>query len=495
MNTKPIIVWFRNDLRLKDNPALAEAAAAGGPVVPVYIHAPDEEGDWRPGAASEWWLHHSLQSLEKELSKYKSHLVVRLGPAIATLRSLVSETGAGAVFWNRRYEAAVVARDQKVTAGLERNGIYARTFNAGLLFDPDDLRTSQGNPYQVFTPFWKACLSRPAPDPPLGEPRKLPTPPSWPESLPIGSLNLLPKVDWAKGIRDAWQPGETGAHLALENFCHRHIEAYEETRNIPSVPGTSRISPFLHFGEISPRQVWHAVTGVKAFGDANLTEAVLEHAAVGQLAGEVEAYHRQLVWREFAHHLLHHFPNTPDEPLRPEFNRFPWRKDAMALKAWQRGLTGYPIIDAGMRELWATGWMHNRVRMIAASFLVKHLLIPWQDGAKWFWDTLVDADLANNTLGWQWVAGSGADAAPYFRIFNPMLQSRRFDSDGEYIKRWVPELRQLPPRWIHAPSGGPPLVLTAAGITLGRDYPEPIIEHEFARKRALAAYEIIKGRK
>lgn len=415
------IVWFRLDLRLADNPALNAAVQRGGPVIPVFIWAPEEEGNWPPGAASRWWLHHSLKSLATGLGG----LIIRRGPSLDALRQLVKETGATAVFWNRRYEPALIARDTKVKQALIADGLKVDSFNSALLFEPWELK-----PYKVFTPFWRACLAKGVGGPrsvvaTLGERTRQSA------SLQLDELGLLPKPNWASNF--PWQPGEAGALQQLRRF---KPAAYRKNRDLPAIAGTSRLSPHLHFGEISPRQVWHAVAN--------------------------EDYRRQLIWREFAHHLLYHFPYTPEKPLRLEFENFPWRKDAKALKAWQRGRTGFPLVDAGMRELWTTGWMHNRVRMVAASFLVKDLLIPWQEGARWFWDTLVDADLANNTLGWQWVAGCGADAAPFFRIFNPATQAEKFDPDGAYVRRWA------------------------------KESVKPIVDHATARNRALDAYHDLK---
>jgi deoxyribodipyrimidine photo-lyase len=427
----PAIVWFRLDLRRADNPALAAAVARGGPVIPVFIWAPDEEGAWPPGAASRWWLHHSLAALTKDLGG----LVIRRGPSLAALRDLVRETGATAVFWNRRYEPALIARDTKVMQGLLADGLRAENFNSALLFEPWSIKNKAGNPFQVFTPFYRSCLAVGSVASPVG--RAGPSAPrGLPSSLRLADLGLLPAINWTRGFD--WQPGEAGAHRALKQFVKSAESSYATNRDLPAVAGTSRLSPHLHFGEISPRQVWAATTN--------------------------EPFRRQLIWREFAHHLLYHFPHTADAPLRPEFARFPWRDDPDGLRAWQRGQTGFPIVDAGMRELWTTGWMHNRVRMIVGSFLVKDLLLPWQTGARWFWDTLVDADLANNTLGWQWVAGSGADAAPFFRIFNPALQAAKFDPTGDYVRHWT----------------------TAAHPT--------ILDHAAARTRALAALRQMKAR-
>ncbi len=482
MSAQPSLVWFRQDLRIQDNPALVAAERHGGPVTPAFIWAPEEEGLWAPGAASRWWLHQSLTSLEAELRRYGSRLVIRRGPSVAVLAALVRETGAGAVFWNRRYEPAIVERDTNIQEKLRAGGLTVADFNAGLLFEPGAVHTKQGNPFKVFSPFWKACLSLPEPPAPLGAPKKLPLPATWPQTLPPADLELEPKQDWASGMRAAWSPGTRGAAVQLERFLEKALPRYVDARDRPALEGTSRLSPHLHFGEISPRQIWHVVRGRRQPGRQ------------GGMAHGQDAYLRQLGWREFAHYLLYHFPHTTDHPLRPEFANFPWREDTDSLRAWQRGRTGYPLVDAGMRELWSTGWMHNRVRMIVASFLVKHLLLPWQAGARWFWDTLVDADLANNSLGWQWVAGCGADAAPYFRIFHPVRQGEKCDPSGEYVRRWVPELRKLDVPWIHKPWEASPAVLTAAGVELGRTYPKPVVEHIFARQRALAALATMKKR-
>ncbi|HMD71183.1 MAG TPA: deoxyribodipyrimidine photo-lyase [Bryobacteraceae bacterium] len=450
------ILWLRRDLRLADNPALRAAMAGGRAVIPVFVWAPEEEGEWAPGAASRWWLHQSLEELGVALGRRGSRLVVRRGPAAEALLRLARECGADGVFWNGRGEAAV-------TRALEGAGIAARELPGNLLFEPGTILNRGGQAFQVFTAFWKACLRAPVPEVPLAAPRHIPGPAVWPEPLQVRELKLEPEIGWAGGLRQSWQPGEAGGLRRMKAFLRDAVEAYAEDRNRPDRAGTSRLSPHLHFGEVSARQVWHAAL------------------ARGPVA---EPFLRQLAWREFAHHLLFHFPETPRKPLRAEFSRFPWVEDAAGLRAWQRGMTGYPLVDAGMRELWRTGWMHNRVRMVAASFLVGHLLIPWQEGAAWFRDTLVDADLANNTLGWQWCAGCGADAAPYFRIFNPALQGAKFDPEGSYVRRWIPELAGVPERWIHRPW------LAPAGM-LGT-YPRPMVAHEAARRRALAALASLK---
>ncbi|GAB4193448.1 MAG: hypothetical protein Kow00105_07640 [Phycisphaeraceae bacterium] len=348
------------------------------------------------------------------------------------------------------------------------------------MYEPWEVQTKSGGPYKVFTPFWRACSQLPAPSRPVRAPTQIPAPGAWPESCELEALHCLPTVDWAAGMREAWQPGEAGAHTRLKSFLDRAIDDYQDQRDRPDISGTSRLSPHLHFGEISPRRVWHAVN-----------DRIRSHQSKAYQSSANE-FLRQLFWREFAYHLIYHFPHTSDEPLRPQFQRFPWDKNDAALKAWQRGRTGYPIVDAGMRELWHTGWMHNRVRMIVASFLVKDLLLNWRHGAEWFWDTLVDADLANNTLGWQWAGGCGADAAPYFRVFNPVLQGRKFDPEGRYVRRWIPELAKLDSRWVHEPWNAKPEDLQAAGIELGRDYPRPIVDHSQARDRALEAFQTLK---
>ncbi|MBM3319617.1 MAG: deoxyribodipyrimidine photo-lyase [Candidatus Eisenbacteria bacterium] len=473
------IVWFRRDLRIAENPAI-RAGASRGEVVPLFVWAPEEEGKWAPGAAARWWLHFSLLSLEGALARLGSPLVVRKGGSLAVLKVLVKETGARSVVWNRAYEPASRERDLAVEQALRREGLLVETFAASLLFEPWEIATGEGKPYQVFTPYWRKILASREPDFSDPAPKRLAAPSRRPRSKRVADLGLLPSVDWADGLRDAWTPGEEGARRALERFLRNAFSEYEEDRDRPDRIGTSRLSPHLHFGEIGPKRIW--------------IEARKQEAAERgtRESGAALPFLRQLAWREFAYHLLHHFPRTPEEPLRNLFARFPWRRSRKELVAWQRGLTGYPFVDAGMRELWTTGWMHNRVRMVAASFLTKDLLLPWQEGARWFWDTLVDADLANNTLGWQWTAGCGADAAPYFRVFHPSAQGARYDPEGAYVRRWVREISALPYRFIHEPWKAPEEVLRAAGVRLGKTYPRPIVDHREARERTLAAYGSIK---
>jgi deoxyribodipyrimidine photo-lyase len=477
---RPTIIWFRRDLRLADNPALAAALERGGPIVPIFIWSPEEDGAWAPGNASRWWLHQSLAKLAESLARRDSKLIVRRGPTPQALWALVHATRADTVFWNRLYDPEATAQDRKIKENLRENGLCVKTFNANLLFEPSEIRNQQYRPFQVFSAYWRAVTKLAEPRCPSAAPRRMPTPASWPTSLSLEELGLQPTVDWAVGMRGAWRPGERGAHQKLRGFLTKAFVDYPTGRDRPDRTGTSRLSPHLHFGELSPRQVWHAVRARQARSRAR------------GAAAAAEAYLRELGWREFAHQLLYNFPDTTSEPLKARFSRFPWSRAPQNLRAWQRGRTGYPIVDAGMRELWTTGWMHNRVRMIAASFLVKHLLIDWREGAAWFWDTLVDGDLANNTLGWQWVAGCGADAAPYFRIFNPVLQGRKFDPNGIYVRRWVPELAKLPTKWVHAPWEAPASVLQSAEIELGTDYPTPIVDHAAARNSALAALAEIR---
>jgi deoxyribodipyrimidine photo-lyase len=475
----PTLLWFRLDLRLADHPALQAARERGGAVIPVFIWSPAEENPWKPGEASRWWLHHSLQALDSALHKAGSRLILRKGDSLSVLRALARETGADAVYWHRRYEPAAITRDTEIKSALLRSGIEGKSFNAALLHEPWEIKNQSGKPFQVFTAFWKHCLKKDEPAPPLPAPSTIPTPCTWPESTPLKAFGLEPKVDWAGGMRAAWTPGETGARLQLRHFLRQTFSGYADTRNLPGIEGTSRLSPHLHFGEIGPRQVWQALR-TYAEKEGNKTWRQSPFAA-------------EIGWREFAHHLLYHYPRTPEKPLRPAFATFPWKKNPTLLRAWQKGRTGYPIVDAGLRELWATGWMHNRVRMIAASFLVKDLLISWQDGSRWFWNTLVDADLAQNTLGWQWTAGCGADAAPYFRIFNPVSQGEKFDPEGLYVRRWVPEIAGLPNKWIHQPWETPQEILLKADVRLGKTYPKPIVAHGIARQIALQSFAKIRN--
>ena len=472
--TSPALYWLRQDLRLTDNAALT-AAAAQGPVVFLYVLDDSTPGEWRSGGASRWWLHHSLSALGARVP-----LILRRGPAFREIAAVLAETGAGSVHFARDYAPWADALERQVKAACEAAGASCHRYGGFLLHEPEAIRNGSGEPYRVYTPFSKACFA-------AGEPKPLKPVPRF--TAFAGAVNsdrledwgLLPRTpDWARGFPALWTPGEDGAAARLKEFIKTGLAGYADERDRPDRDVTSRLSPHLHFGEISPAQVWHAVRKVQL-------------AAGGKLDRAAEKFLKEVLWREFSYHLLTHWPSLPAEPFRPEFRSFPWREDLGGLKAWQRGLTGYPIVDAGMRELWTTGIMHNRVRMITASFLVKDLLIPWQEGERWFWDTLVDADIGSNAASWQWVAGCGADAAPYFRIFNPVLQGEKFDPQGAYVRKWVPELARLPDEFIHRPWEAPRLVLAAADVELGRNYPNPIVDHGKARDAALAAFQELKG--
>jgi len=445
MHNSPIIIWLRQDLRLEDHPAFQQAALLQAPVIALYIFAPEEEGAFPMGAASRSWLHHSLESLRQELHRVNVPLVTRQGSSLTILKEMIQETRSNRVFWSRLVEPAAIKRDQVVFDALQAQGIEVTIFNASYLYRPEAVLTRQGKPFQVFTPFYKTtqhieregCLFVPSKSFP-----KVKAPAS-------DTLALLPKIHWDTGFYELFTPGSKAAKARAKAFCATRLETYEIDRNRPDIDGASLLSPHLHFGEISPYYLWEQVKAS-------------------------ESYTRELIFREFSASLLYHFPHTAEKPLRAEFAHFPWSRDRKKLERWKKGQTGFPIVDAGMRQLWQTGWMHNRVRMIVGSFLVKDLMIHWLHGAHHFWDTLVDADLASNSFNWQWVAGSGADAAPYFRIFNPILQGQKFDPEGNYIRKWVPELRGVSEKSIHLPYG------------------EPIVDHDEARARALEAFKSLK---
>ncbi|MFN3667765.1 MAG: cryptochrome/photolyase family protein [Brevundimonas sp.] len=475
---RPVILWFRQDLRLADNPALNHAAETGRPIVPVYIL--DQGSSVRPlGAATLWWLDKSLRALDAALRERGARLILRRGDSEAELRRLIDETGADAVFLNRLFEPDAFARDADIAHALQAEGVEIKGCNAALLARPGAVLNGSGQPYKVFTPFLKALLAAAAAPPHTTGPREIATP-SGPASDDLADWGLHPThPDWSGGFD--WTPGEAGAAEALSRFLAHGLKSYSTGRDIPAEPATSRLSPHLHFGEISP---WRAVLAARAAADDGRVPAA-----------EAAKFVAEIGWRDFSAHLLHAFPQIAGTAFRPEYDAMPWRDDPAGLEAWKRGATGYPLVDAGMRELWATGYMHNRVRMIVASFLVKHLLIDWREGERWFRDTLVDADFASNVQNWQWVAGSGADASPYFRIFNPVAQGQKFDADGRYVRRWVPEIGRLPDRWLQAPWTAPPEILRHAGVRLGTDYPRPIVDHDAARKRALEALgTVVAGR-
>lgn len=474
---KPVLLWFRRDLRLADNPALTRARATGRPVVPVYIH--DEGAAVRPaGAASRWWLDKSLRALSESLTKRGASLILRRGDSEAELRRLIDQTGADTVFLNRLFEPEGWARDADIAHALKADGVECKGYNGTLMARPGSVLNGTGGPYKVFTPFLRALRATADAPAPMPAPSDLSGAPPL-DSDKVEDWGLHPTApDWSTGFD--WTPGEAGAEAALAAFVAGGLSDYGAGRDIPSRPATSRLSPHLHRGEISP---WKAIAAARAAAAAGTVKA-----------SEADKFVAEIGWREFSAHLLHHFPTLPDAAFRPEYDAFPWRDDETGFRAWTKGLTGYPIVDAGMRQLWTTGWMHNRVRMIVASFVIKDLLIDWRRGEAWFWNTLVDADLASNAQNWQWVAGSGADASPYFRIFNPVTQGQKFDADGRYIKRWCPELASLPAKWVHAPWTAPPEVLREARLRLGFDYPRPIVDHAQARDRALAALKVVTGR-
>lgn len=465
-----IILWFRNDLRLADNPALDYASSSLFPIMPIYII--DE--NIYIGEASKWWLHHSLDSLNKSLD---SNLNFFIGNPQEIIDQLIRENNIYAVVWNRCYEPATIKRDTEIKTYLQSKNILVKTFNSNLLLEPQNAVKEDRTNYKVFTPFYKKnyAVDNPKIRLPIAKPDNLNL--LKIESLTINELSLIPKVNWHKNFKKFWQPGEDNANAVFDKFIAKGLIGYKELRNRADLENTSRLSPHLHFGEISPNIIW---SRIRSYLEKNIYDVDANH------------FLSELVWREFSYSLLWFFPDLPEKNLQKNFDKFPWRKDNAILIKWQKGQTGYPIVDAGMRELWQTGFMHNRVRMIVASFLVKHLLIDWRCGAEWFYDCLVDADLANNSASWQWVAGSGADAAPYFRIFNPILQGQKFDPEGNYTKKFVPELKDLPIKYLFSPWLAPEDLLSKINIKLGIDYPRPIIDHNIARQRALEAYDEVK---
>jgi deoxyribodipyrimidine photo-lyase len=491
------IVWFRQDLRLGDNPALSRAVALTGPdratrLLCVYIHA-CAQPDQRPlGGAARWWLAGSLRALRADLQAAGNDLLVLEGDPALLIPALAGSAKARGVFWNRRHAKAETDVDAGIKTQLKADGFEVASFNGHLLNEPWTITTRAGGPMKVFTPYWRTVTALGPPSAPLSAPAGLPAPPDDLREIlkqarltpvAVDSLGLEPtRPDWAGGLRAEWTRGEAGGRQRLAAFLSHGMDGYAEGRNRPDLPSTSKLSPHLRFGEISVRQCWHAAVQAHESGESRASPA------------DLDTFLKELGWREFSYHLLHHNPDLARANHNARFDAFPWRGDGAGdLAAWQRGRTGYPVVDAGMRQLYATGWMHNRVRMIVGSFLVKHLLLDWRAGEDWFWDTLVDADPASNAASWQWVAGSGADAAPYFRIFNPIIQGEKFDPDGAYVRHWVPELARLPRSLIHKPWTAPPAILAAAGVQLGDTYPRPIVPHEQARERALAAFKAMPG--
>ncbi|MEM7026781.1 MAG: deoxyribodipyrimidine photo-lyase [Pseudomonadota bacterium] len=473
--TDTTIILFRHDLRLQDHAALAAAITSKQRILPLYIFDEDKK-QWPMGSASRWWLHHSLTRLNESLNQYGGKLYLRRGDTLAQLETIISDVNANKLYFSRGYEP----RSRQIEEAIYQRWheqIEVKRYGGYLLFEPEQVATGQGLPYKVFTPFWKTCLK--LAEPVISKKTTFKQTHFYQPRIHCEKLEgweLLPtNPDWAQGLRDNWQPGEAGAKTALKQFLKQGLVNYDEDRDRPDIEGTSQLSPHLHFGEIAPVRIWHEVKQLSS------ADNVLQKQAL--------SYLRELAWRDFSNHLLFHWPDLPDDSFKKEYNLFPWAEDKKALIAWQTGHTGFPIVDAGMRQLWHTGWMHNRVRMIVGSLLVKHLLIHWRHGEDWFWDTLVDADMANNAASWQWVAGSGADAAPYFRVFNPILQGKKFDPAGDYVRKWVPELAKLPSKYIHEPWEASSEVCREAEFSQGKSYPMPIIEHKAGRERALAAFK------
>ena len=472
----PAIVWFRQDLRVGDNPALHHAVASGRPVVCLFVFSDDTPNVRTLGAAQNWWLHHALAALDADLRERGSRLVLRRGAIETVLDEIIAETDAEAIHWNDRHDPRARKLDDALEAHLKERGLEVHQHLGHLLHDPDAIQTKTGGYFKVYTPFWRAFRKGVEVRAPFPAPDEIRPAGGNLATIDLADEKLLPTApDWSGGFSE-WRPGEAGARERLDRFADAYLQGYVSGREAPGRDETSKLSPHLRFGDVSPYQVWAKIDEV-------------EGRVFGQ---DVETFRKELVWRDFNHHLLHHIGKLEDENVYAKYDALPWRDAPDELRAWQKGRTGYPIVDAGMRQLWQTGWMHNRVRMICASFLVKHLLIDWREGERWFWDCLVDGDPANNPGNWQWVAGTGADATPFFRIFNPITQGQKFDAEGDYVRRWVPELADLPTKHIHTPWEAPTKVLADAGVTLGETYPKPIVEHRAARKRALDALEVVK---
>lgn len=468
-------MWFRQDLRLADNPALC-AACECGEIIPVYILDDQGAGQWKMGGASRWWLHFALADLNASL---KQCLQIYQGDALTILGDLADQTGAATVVWNRCYEPWRIRRDATIKTSLKETGLDVQSFNGSLLWEPWQVLKKDGTPYKVFTPYYRrGCLSTVAPRRPMDPPKTLKVFVDSGDSLELDDLNLLPKIAWDESMKACWDISEAAAHARLDEFVMNELQDYREGRNFPAKQNVSRLSPYLHFGQISPNSAWYRAAEAGAFINNEQS---------------LDTFMSELGWREFSYYLLYHWPKLPTENLQTRFDLFPWANNTDEdLSAWQQGKTGYPLVDAGMRELYSTGYMHNRVRMVVGSFLVKNLLIHWHRGEEWFWDCLVDADLASNSASWQWIAGCGADAAPFFRIFNPITQSEKFDKQGSYIRRYVPELKDMPEKYIHAPWLAPAEVLAVAGVNIGINYPEPVVDIKVSRARALEAFAVTK---
>ncbi|MBP9706138.1 MAG: deoxyribodipyrimidine photo-lyase [Oligoflexales bacterium] len=480
-NSGTAICWFRDDLRLEDNLAVS-AASTYKHVIFIYIDSDEDSGAWPMGSASRWWLHHSLSSLQKSIRHLGGDLQIAQGSYKEVFEKIFSEQKIAAIFWGRRYIASKLNVDAQIKELAKSRDIFCKSFNNSMLLEPWEVIKDDARPYLVYTAFWKTFLKKYRNAEIITRPKILPKSKKTSVACAIDHLNLLPKIAWDREFYNNWRVGEDAAKNKLESIGSSEISSYLELRDIPSKDGTCRLSPHLRFGEVGPRQVWGHI--IKSSNGVSAQKKL-----------SIEQLLKEIVWREFSYYLLYHFPHISEQPLRKEFENFPWEEDEDKLVKWQKGQTGYPIVDAGMRQLWRTGWMHNRVRMISASFLVKHLLVPWQQGARWFWDTLLDADLANNTQGWQWSSGCGADAAPYFRIFNPILQGQKFDPDGTYVKRWLPELALSSLDDIHQPwLGGSKLKTSLKNTKQQQKYPGPIVDHQVARLQALQAYDCLKQR-
>ena len=464
-------MWFRQDLRLADNPALT-AACERGEIFPVYILDDVAAGAWKMGGASRWWLHHALEDLNSSLD---GNLNLFKGDASKVLPDLAAKIGASAIYWNRCYEPWRISRDAEIKIVMKEHGLDVKSFCGSLLWEPWEVLKKDSTPYKVYTPYYRrGCLSLPSPRRPLSAPKNIQIYKKSEHSLNLEELYLMPIIKWDEKITNRWTVSEKAAQQRLDEFLLDELQDYRDGRNFPDKANVSRLSPYLHFGQISPNTAWFRA---------------LDASALITNEKSLDTFLSELGWREFSYYLLYHFPHLPHKNLQSKFDAFPWPKTQDSiLRLWKSGKTGYPLVDAGMRELYSTGYMHNRVRMVVGSFLVKNLLIHWHEGESWFWDCLVDADLASNSAGWQWIAGCGADAAPYFRIFNPITQSEKFDKQGNYIRRYVPELANMPDKFIHAPWLAPEHILKEAGIEIDVNYPAPVVDIKMSRALALEAF-------